>query len=306
MSFIARWINENLLKRNNIVVPEPKIEIEETKIEIKHQESVNQIIVQNTDNDEQVIKICNNVSEIKWYPNNDLSERHNKFLNNIAELNRQKHSLETKLIPRSKQLIKEYMTLARSININDKIACSDIKKEMFSYEQKIRTAEESIKKLESMVPEILDEWDKYLEDARDFLKNNNINSEITINDILSDGSLYLMSKKFLDGYCTNVNTDMHLEVIKDIKKYFDIGSFKNTASFSLTEYEDKKNKLLELENKNSLILIKEAPHVFLRDINNNPIDYEININSNPIELTSEKMSNLDNNINKLEETKEIT
>ena len=85
---------------------------------------------------------------------------------------------------------------------------------------------------------------------------------------------------------------MHLGVIQDIKKYFDISSVKNTVSFSLKEYEDKKNKLLELEKSNSLITIREAPTIFLRDINNNPIDYELNINNEPIELTTDKMTDL--------------
>lgn len=291
MSFIVKWINENLLKRNNKIIQEPNKETKKIEDVIQHQESVNNIIVEPTDGDGAIINVKED-NLIKWYPNNQLFERYNKFLNNVAELNRQKHSLETKLIPRSKQLIREYMTLNRSGNINDKITCSEIKKEMFSYEHKIKTAEESIKKLESMESNIIDEWDEYLEEARNFLKNNNINSEITINDILSDSSLYLMSKKILDGYCTNINTDIHIEIINNIKKYFDISTFKNSISFSLKEYEDKKNKLLELENKNSLILIREAPHVFLCDVNNNPIDYELNINSNPIEITSDKISDL--------------
>jgi hypothetical protein len=294
MSFIAKWINENLLRRNNKIAQEPPTtanNIEDSKIEINHQETVNQIIVNNTDdvniNDELVSK---------WYPKNDLSERYNKFINNVAELNRQKHSLETKLIPRSKQLIKEYMSLYRSTNINDKITCCEIKKEMISYERKIKIAEGSIKILETISSDVLEEWNTYLEDAYNFLNNNIISPEITINDILSDCSLYLMSKKFLDGYCTNINTDMHIEIIKDIKKYFDISSFKNTSSFSLKEYEDKKNKLLELEKKNSLIVVREAPHVFLRDINNIPIEYDLNINSNPIDITSEIMTDLDEEV----------
>jgi hypothetical protein len=306
MSFIAKWINEYLLSSNKIT-QEPNINnIEENNTNINYQQSSNQITVNNTDDniDNDVYHVINddnmnNDSIIKWFPNNDLFKRYNKFINNVAELNRQKHSLETKIIPRSKQLIKEYMALTRSSNINDKIMSSEIKKKMFIYEQKIKTAEESIKKLELIDSNIIKEWDKYLEEGQEFLKNNNINSNITINDILSDSSLYLLSKKIVNGYCTNINTDIYLETIKDVKKYFDISSFKNTISISLKEYEEKKNKLLELEktnSKNSMKLFKEAPHIFLRDINNNPIEYDFNINSNPIDITSDKMTYLDEEI----------
>ena len=196
MSFIAKWINENLLKRSNKIIQETKLEIQQEiqQEPIFHQISENKIIVNSTDDESAIINVVP-----KWYPHNELSERHNKFLNNVAELNRQKHSLENKLIPRSKQLIKEYMSLCKSKDINDKITCSEIKKEMFIFEQKVKSTDKSIKKLEAMNSDIVEEWDKYLEEARDFLENNNISSEITINDILSDSSLYIMSKRFLDG-----------------------------------------------------------------------------------------------------------
>ena len=293
MSFLARWINENLLKRKTIQNQEP----------IKNQknqpnDAINSNNLSNVVPEEQIMCTYDeNSNYIKWIPNNELVKKYNKFLNNVAELNRQKHTLENKLVPRSKQLIKEYMKKSRSIDINDKIYASDLKKEMFVIEKKVIYAEKSIKELETMDSGIIDEWNKYLEDARDFLQLNNIDSEITIDDILSDDRLYIMGKKFLDGYCTMINSDNVLNTIQDIKRHFDIGSCKNTMNFSLVEYEEKRKKLLDYETENSLNVIKEAPKLFLRDINNNPIEYDLNINNNPVELSNDKISDLTNELN---------
>ncbi len=303
MSFLARWINEKLLNRKTVK------NHEYNKIQSKDiiNSQSNDIIISNNSSyiaqEEQIMCTTNeNNNCVKWIPNNELVKKHNKFLNNVAELNRQKHTLEYKLVPKSKQLIKEYMKFSRSIDINDKIYASELKKEMFMIEKKVSNAEKSIKELETLGFEIIDEWNKYLEDARDFLQVNDIDSEITINDILSNDSLYIMSKKFLDGYCTTISPDKNLNIIKYIKCYFDIGTFKNTMNFSLKEYEDKRKKLLGYETENSLNVIKEAPKLFLRDINNNPIDYDLNINNNPVELSNDKMSDLTNELNDFDES----
>jgi hypothetical protein len=299
MSFLLRWINENLLKKkitnsNISELGQPDTNTANTNIDISTRIPKEEIICTKTQEDQAICINDPDNNFNKWKPNNELVQRYNKFLNNIAELNRQKHSLEHKLIPKSKQLIKEYMKKVRSSDINDKIEASEIKKEMFIVEKKVLCAEESIKKLETMDSGIIDEWNNYLEEARDFLLNNNINVEITIDDILSDDGLYIMSKKCLDGYCTTINPDKYLERIQDVKHYFDIGSFKNTMNFTLVEYEEKKKKLLEFSTVNSLNAIKEAPKLFLRDINNMPIEYDLNVNNNPVELSDDKMSELPN------------
>lgn len=294
MSFLARWINENLLK-NKIMQNQ-----QNQQNQYNQPSDTNNNVVDNTSNtilEEQIICTNNkNNNYIKWIPNNELVLKYNKFLNNIAELNRQKYTLDNKLVPKSKQLIKEYLKKSRSIDINDKISASELKKEMFVIEKKVTLAEKSIKELETLDSGIIDEWDKYLEDARVFLQVNNINSEITIDDILSNDRLYIMGKKLLDGYCA-INPNKYLNAIQDIQLYFDIGSYKNKINFSLLEYEEKRKKLFDYETENSLNIIKEAPKLFLRDINNNPIDYDLNINNNPVELSNDKISYLINELN---------
>lgn len=313
MSFLLRWINENLLKKKIT-----KSNISELgQLDTNTTNTTNSANTTNTTNTTNISTetpkteiICTKPSEEeiilldeqnrnfnKWKPNNELVKRYNKFLNCIAELNRQKHSLEHKLIPRSKQIIKEYMQKSRSLNITDKIEASDVRKEMYVIEKKVLIAEESIKKLESMDSGIIDEWNNYLEEARDFLLNNNINSEITIDDILSNDGLYIMSKKYLDGYLTTINPDKCLKTISDIKHHFDIGNLKNTMNITLAEYEEKRKLLLDFSTVNSLNAIKEAPKLFLRDINNVPIEYDLNINNNPVELSDDKISKLSDDKN---------
>ena len=309
MSFLVRWINENLLKKkitNSNISGLGQLDKNTTNIT---NTNTNTNINISTENPKEQI-ICTEKQEVqiicinelnnnlkKWKPNNELVQRYNKFLNNIAELNRQKHSLEHKLIPKSKQLIKEYMQKSRSLDITDKIEASNIRKEMFIIEKKVLSSEESIKTLKSMNSGIIDEWNNYLEEARDFLLNNNINSEITIDDILSNDGLYIMSIKNLDGYRTTIKPDKYLNTIQDIVHHFDIGNLKNTMNFTLVEYEEKRKLLLDFSTVNSLNAIKEAPKLFLRDINNIPIEYDLNVNNNPIELSDDKISELPNEKN---------
>ena len=224
----------------------------------------------------------------KWIPDNNLVLRHNKYLNNCAELNRLKYIVEYALIPKSKRLIKEFMKKSRSYDPDDRTQVSNIRKEMSIIEKKISTTEDSIKQLENYDLLVVEEWNKYLEKAKIFLESNNINSEITMNDILSEDRLYIICKKILNNYILDVKSNKYLNIIKDITQFFDITcSFKNTPSLDFSEYEKKLKELLNFETKNSLNAIKIASKLFLYDIDNNPISYELNINNDVIELSDD-------------------
>lgn len=257
MTFFNIWFNNNLSKQYNII--------------------------NNLSND----SLDNN----KWIPDNNIVLQYNKYLNNCAELNRLKYSLEYLLIPKSKQLIKEFIKKSRSQDQNDRSRVSCIRKEMSIIEKKISVAEKSITESENNDSSIVEKWNNYLENAKKFIQFNNVDAEITCNDILSDDGLYIMCKKILNNNIINIESDKYLKTIKDIKQFFDIGyTEKYTESINFidfADYEKKLNELLDFETRNSLEAIKKAPKLFLYDNNKNPINYELNINNKPFELSDD-------------------
>lgn len=263
MTFFNIWINNNLSKQSNV----------KNNLFEKLTEDYN-----------------------KWIPDNKLVLQYNKYLNNSAELNRLKYILEYALIPKSKRLIKELIKKSRSYDLDDKNQVPNIRKEMSITEKKISLTEDSIKQLENYDLSIVEKWNIYLEKAKDFLQSNSIDSEITIDDILSDDRLYIMCKKLFNNYIIEPNK--YFKTIEDIYQFFDITcSIKNTSSSDLSEYEKKLNELLDFETKNSLDAIKKAPKLFLFDINKNPITYELNINNEPVELSDDVMTILCEEVN---------
>lgn len=251
MTFFNIWINDNLSKQSN------------TK---------NNLFDEFTENYN------------KWIPDNKLVLEYNKYLNNSAELNRLKYILEYTLIPKSKRLIKEFMKKSRSHDQDERNQVPSIRKEMSIIEKKISLTEDSIKQLENYDLLIIEKWNIYLEKAKDFLQSNSIDSEITIDDILSDDRLYIMCKKLFNNYI--IESNKYFKTIKDINRFFDITyAIKNTSSLDFSEYEKKLNEFLDFEITNSLDAIIKAPKLFLYDANKNPITYELNINNEPIELS---------------------
>jgi len=227
-------------------------------------------------------------SELKWIPDNNLTLQYNKYLNNCAELNRLRYSLESILIPKSKQLIKEFMKKSRSSVLDERNQVQHIRKEMSHVQTQISKTEISIKELENYDLDIVEKWEKYLEKAGDFLEHNDINSEIITEDILSDDRLYIMCKKICAKYNSNVESNKYLKLIRDITQFFDVNySVDDEEITDCVEYKKKLDEFLNFETKNSLDAVKKAPTLFLRDVDNNLISYELNINNEPIELSDD-------------------
>ncbi len=232
---------------------------------------------------DEIVDDCN-----KWIPDNNIVLQYNKYLNNCAELRRLDYVLEYVLIPKSKRLVKDFMKKSRSSDSNDRSQVSDIRNQMSVTEKQILTTEDSIIQLENMDLSIVEKWKRYLEKANCFLQSNNIDSEITINDILSDDALYILCKKFLNNCVLDPEPNKYLKIIEDVKQFFDIGcQTKNDISNNNIQYEKKLDELRGYETENSLDVIIQAPKLFLRDADNNPISYELNINNEPVELTDD-------------------
>ena len=263
MTFFSIWINDNLSKQSNV----------------------------KNDLFEKLTEDYN-----KWIPDNKLVLQYDKYLNNYAELNRLKYILEYTLIPKSKRLIKEFMKKSRSHDSDERNQVPSIRKEMSIIDKKISLTEDSIKQLENYDLLIVEKWNIYLEKAKDFLQSNSIDSEITIDDILSDDRLYIMCKKLFNNYI--IESNKYFKTIKDINHFFDITcAIKNTSLLDFSEYERKLNEFLDFETTNSLDAIKKAPKLFLFDTNKNPITYELNINNVPIELSDDVITILCEEVN---------
>ncbi|AYV80361.1 MAG: hypothetical protein Gaeavirus39_3 [Gaeavirus sp.] len=212
MSIVVKWLTAHILKNRS----DP---------ELNEQPYESNIIGSQTENSPIEDTSSEEHSDIKWIPNDNLITKHNKFINTVTECNKQKHNLENKLIPRSKQLIKQYMQKSRSIDITDKISTSDIKKEMLIVDKLITNTEEIINKFTITDSTILDEYNDYIKQASDFLTTNNINNAITLDDILSYEKLHMLLNKYHDDelQCSNKT-----KFVNDINIYFDLEKIMNT------------------------------------------------------------------------------
>jgi hypothetical protein len=223
-----------------------------------------------------------------WIPNDKLVLEYNKYLNNYAELNRLKYVLEYELIPKSKKTIKEFMKKSRSSNLEDRKEIPDIRNHMTMIEQKICLTENLINQLEKNDITIGEKWNEYLETAKDFLQSNNIDKKISINDILSNDRLYIMCNKLFCNYIAR--PDEYYDAMKHVNCFFDIyHSEQKSYPLDNIQYQQILEELSKFETQNTIDAISKAPNLFFRDADKNPIDYELNINNEPVELSDDKI-----------------
>jgi hypothetical protein len=184
------------------------------------------------------------MSDKKWFPNNKLYEEYNISINCLAELERLKYCLNEYYIPKSKKLFKEYHLTKNT----------QIKNELILIEENIKSTKETICKLKMIDYNIIDKWNNYLELATNFLKNNNLQNDINVNDILTDISLYLLNDKYLKEH----SNDTILHIFFEIKTFNDLNIF---------------------------TIIKNSIHTFLQNV-----IYNNNINNEPFEITDDNLT----------------
>jgi hypothetical protein len=209
----------------------------------------------------------NDIISNKWIPDNDLVIKYNKYLIVDTEIKRLKNNLDDILIPNSKQLLKEYIKKNRSKDINDKNDILNIKNKMLIIEKQIANTENLIKELDYKDDTIKNLWNDYLKKAQNFLIINNINKNITLEDILTDGSLFLLCNKNLHNYIMNTN---YLNIINDIILFFDF------------------NSQINLENINSFEILKNTPEIFFHN-SFESIFYNLNNNNEPFEILDDNI-----------------
>ncbi len=274
MSYVLNWIKENLLdskkskpEENNVTIPNS---IESNKLEYKEKEQ--EVILQN-ENSSQVVE-SKNIK--KWAPNDALYDKYNKFLNNVNKIKRHRQEL-SRNIERSKFLIKEYTGLKAKNDVESKINASMTKQELLNIESKIKQGEDAIKELDSIDSNVLDEWDNYVEEARNFLVTNQIDKMITTNDILTTQALLITVKKYLDGYVVTVSNEEYLEALAQIELFFDIKAINNSKTklkFTQKEFEDKKNDIVKRIGNSEITSDLSVPHKLNASAyNENPHDH---------------------------------
>ncbi len=227
MSSILNWISTNLFKSTN---PEQKTITDQTD---------------KTGQTEKTEQTDNSDGIKKWIPNDKLWRRYNEFLETMSIIQRKKHS-ESKLIAQSKHLIKQYKMESVSDDITSKMNAIQTKQQLMSVESDIKRVQSAIKELELLDPKILDEWNEYLDSAREFLVANELDSFIDVNDILCTQNLFVTMKKNFDSYYTSNNSNKDkIEQIAQMTIYFDTSKTQNYAKITNKEFEAKKKELLD-------------------------------------------------------------
>jgi hypothetical protein len=233
MNTILNWINISLFKDpNQKKITDSINRIDSTNID-KKPDSNDKI-----DNDENSNKIK------KWIPNDELWMRYNNFLTIMSDIQKKKNS-ETKLITQSKQLIKQYKMESISDDITSKMNALQTKQHLIDIESKIKRVQIAIKELENADGKILEEYDEYLNSAREFLIRTGLDTFINVNDILCSTNLYVLMRKTFDSfYLTRMNDDDKLKQIAKISTYFEPGKIKNISEISHKEFQTKRKEIL--------------------------------------------------------------
>jgi hypothetical protein len=163
----------------------------------------------------------------------------------------------------------------------------NIKKEIIQLQQLSNDVDLSINNLES---ELINkniyeqdqdqdqdqDWTQYLKDANDFLNTYNKYPIINVNDILSDENLYIMKINITD-----------CDILQFIDDFFDFSVDNKTA---INMYIQNK------KNISNTLIIKYMPKILLL-CDNYIINYELNINNNPIELSDYLTNDLFDELN---------
>ncbi len=247
MSFLFNWLNGKTK-----TVPNKDTNVSDTKLLTDGDN-----LTKSDSKDEQLIQTTKPVK--KWVPNDVLYKKYNNFLERVSEINKHKNS-QTKLITRSKQLMKQYNMESKSDDITLKIAASQTKQELFNVETKLRQSESAVHKLETMDSKVLDEWNDYVEQARNFLIENQIDEGINVNDILNTPTLFATMKKFMDGYYITANYEKHLDTIVQLDTFFNVANTRNTLKITQGEFETRRKKLLDKIQPTQIIDDLSVPH----------------------------------------------
>ncbi len=239
MSQILNWLSTNLFKSKN---PEHKT----IKDQTNNSNDSNTVSTVDKTNKTDKTDLNTDEKEIKkWTPNDDLWRRYNKFLTVMADIHKKKHS-ESKLISQSKHLIQQYKAESVSDDITSKLNATQTKQQLMSIESELKKVQNALKQLESMDGKVLDEWNEYLELAREFLITNGLDEFIDVNEILCTTNLFVTIKKLFDSFYTkNTVDETRLEQIAKATLYFDTSKTQNHAMITNKEFEIKRKALLD-------------------------------------------------------------
>ncbi len=235
MSQIIQWISNNLFSK-------PK----DSQNKITNGSVNDNIDVTVTEQNKNSDPGLDNKSSIqKWTPDDNLWMRYNNFLETMSEIQRKKHS-ENKLISQSKHLIVQYKMESASDDITSKMNALQTKQQLISVETQLKRVQDAIKQLESMDGKILEEYENYLNSAREFLYSRGLDSFVDINEILCSTNLFVLMKKTLDSYYSTKNHgEEKLKQIAQITTYFEPGKIQNLSQITDKEFQTKRKELLK-------------------------------------------------------------
>lgn len=274
MSQILQWFSTNLFGKKDSDVKKIT-DGNDNQNKIDQSDKIHQ-----SDETEQIMK---------WIPNDALWLKYNNFLQNISEINRKKHS-ETKLISQSKHLIKQYKMESVSDDITSKMNALQTKQQLMTLETDLKRIQTAIKELESMDGKVLDEWNEYIESAREFLVSNGLDSFLDVNEILCSTNLFATMKKVFDSYYSSKNSNEEkLEQITRISIYFEPSKTENLSKITDKEFQTKRKELLKKIN---------CAHIV--DDLSKPFDPKINV------LATNDTTTINNNILQISGPTQIT
>jgi len=155
----------------------------------------------------------------KWKPNEELYNEYNR----LTEMMYKNKNMTTindlkKKITHNKKLLKKF---SKSTNQSDKFEALDIKLYISDLEIEL-LRQNNIENLKHISSKFFSEWLQYLDDATNFIKENDLYNVVKVKDILSNNNLKIVKKRNIDGFNNCVNNFDYSENIAQLNIHFDI------------------------------------------------------------------------------------
>jgi hypothetical protein len=155
----------------------------------------------------------------KWEPKEDLYNEYNRS-NEMVYKNRNMttiNDLKTK-ITNSRELFEK---ISKSTDISKKLEALDIKLYISDLEIEL-LRQNNIENLKYISSNFFSQWSKYLDDARNFIIENELYNVVNVKEILSNDTLKIVKRRNIDGFYNCSSNSVYADNIAQLNIYFNI------------------------------------------------------------------------------------
>lgn len=166
------------------------------------------------------VEITANFVGTYWKPNDKLIKDYNKSTKHACF----SYEYENKIKHNQLRLrdFKQQFNETPTESVRGRIERQQLKLSIMNLEQEIKKYEDLIYETQTKPMLILDEYDKYLNEAEAFIKQNDLQKVLKTSDILTSQNLYIKAKEIMDEGLLSVDSEEAYEKLLLVSSCFDL------------------------------------------------------------------------------------